>query len=110
MRVNSSVEQVLQALNTIKMTGESKHSAKQEFSAGYTGSKAIDEFMHSFGKSDGIHSDQTFKIYLTRSIEFARFVKAEFGIKDISKLTSEHAKAFLNSKVAEGLAKSSIQS
>ena len=109
MRVNSTVEQVLQALNSIKEIGESKHSAKQEFSAKYAGNKAIDDFMHNFGKNSGIYSDQTFKDYLARSIEFAKFVKETFNVKDISKINAEHTKAFLNFKVSAGLAKSSIQ-
>ncbi len=110
MRVNSTVQQVLQALNSIKMIGESKHAAKQDFSAKYAGNKAIDDFMHQFGKNSGIYSDQTFKDYLQKSIEFAKFVKETFKVKDISKINEEHAKAFLDSKVQAGLAKSSIQS
>ena len=93
-RKDSIVFQVLNAFNEIKMTGSSKHIAKNEFRSTYNGSKAIDEFMHKFGKSSGIYSDKTFKDYLTKSINFAKYVKSEFGIKDISQINSEHVKAY----------------
>lgn len=101
--------QVLQALNEIKMTGQSKHSAKESFKSTYTGSAQIDKFMSSFAKESGIYSDGTFKDYLQLNIAFAKYAKAEFGIKDISNLTAEHTKAFLQDKVKAGLAKDTIQ-
>ncbi|MHB8282537.1 MAG: hypothetical protein ACYDDE_07010 [bacterium] len=99
--------QVLTALNEIKMTGQSKHLAKENFKSTYTGSAQIDKFMSSFGKESGIYSDGTFKDYLQVSIAFAKFAKENFKIKDISLLSAEHAQSFLKSK--SKLAKDTIQ-
>lgn len=102
-RNNSIVYQVLQAFNAIKQTGESKHAAKESFKVSRgevsKSDRAIDKFMSGFAKSTGIYSDQTFKDYLSKSINFAKFCKSEFGIKDISQINSEHVKAyFANNK------------
>ena len=107
-RNNSIVFQVLQAFNTIKMTGSSKYAAKQNFKKTYDGSKAIDKFMSGFAKSTGIFSNQTFKDYLSKAINFANYAKKTFGIKDISKLNSEHVKAYFSDPLKRGNA-SSIQ-
>ena len=101
-RNNSIVFQVLQAFNTIKQTGESKHSAKESFRADYTGSKSIDDFMHNFSKKSGIYSDQTFKDYLAKSINFAKYAKAEFDIRDISLITAEHVKSYFANESKRG--------
>jgi hypothetical protein len=101
-RLKSTVQQVLETMNAIKQIGGSKHSAKESFRTDYGGSKAIDDFMHSFGKTSGIFSDQTFKDYLSKAINFAKFVKTEFGVKDISQITAEHVKAYFTNESKRG--------
>lgn len=94
----SIVYQVQETMKTIEQIGQSKHEAKEAFKENYSGSKAIDEFMHCFGKQDGIHSIDTFKDYLSVSIRAAQYIKAEFGIKDIKNINAEHIKAYLESQ------------
>jgi hypothetical protein len=112
MRLQTTTHQVLESFQMINYIGESKHAAKGSLreSLATAGKKLpIDEFMHKFGKENGIYSITTFKDYLSVSIQFANFAKSEFLIKDISLLNADHAKAFLQSKVKSGLAKDSIQ-
>ena len=94
----SVVFQVQEAMKTIQAFGVSKYEAKEAFKESYQGSKAIDEFMHSFGKQDGIHSIDTFKDYLSVSIRAAQYIKAEYGIKDIKNINAEHIQAYLHSQ------------
>ncbi len=97
-KAESVVFQVQEAMKTIERFGESKHEAKEAFKAGYDGNKAIDEFMHNFAKTDGIHSVDTFKDYLSVSIRAAQFAKQEFGIKEIKNINAEHIQAYLHSQ------------
>ena len=109
MKQGSIAFQVNQTLRGLQEFGNSKHSAKEEFKAGYGGSKQIDKFMADFGKSSGIYSYQTYKDYLAVSISAARFAQEKFNVKDISKLEAAHIKAFLQDKAANGAAKATIQ-
>lgn len=107
-KAESVVFQVQEAMKELQRFGESKFDSKEAFKAEYQGSKAIDEFMHNFAKTDGIHSIDTFKDYLSVSIRAAQFAKTEFGIKDIKNLTSEHIQAYLHSQ--DSKSRSSINS
>ena len=109
MKLGSVAFQVNQTFRDLQEFGNSKHSAKENFKAGYGGSKQIDKFMADFGKSSGIYSYQTYKDYLSVSISAARFAQEKFNIKDISKLDAAHIKAFLKEKAANGAAKATIQ-
>lgn len=106
-KLGSVVFQTQEAMKELIQFGESKHLAKESFKSNYSGSQAIDKFMHSFGKSDGIHSYATLKSYLQESIRLAKFVKETYGVKDISKITAEQVKDFFNQRTA-GLAKASL--
>ena len=106
----SIVYQTQQAFKELIRFGESKHSAKTEFLRKYEGSKSIDKFMASFAKSSGIYSHTTFKDYLSKAVEAAKFIKENFSLKDISKINSEMINAFLQSKISEGVSKSTFNS
>ena len=106
-RFSSVVFQVNEAFRDSKSFNESKHMAKENFKSSFAGSKAIDNFMPAFAKEVGIFSDKTYKDYLGVACQLANFAKVEYGVKDISKLNSEHVKSFLESKA--DLSKSTVQ-
>ena len=106
-RLGGIVYQVNEAFKEIRSFGQSKHSAKEAFKSSFVGSKAINNFMPAFSKEVGIFSDQTYKDYLSVACQLANFVKTEYSIKDISKLSAEHIKSFLESKA--DLSRATIQ-
>ena len=106
MKLGSVKNQVQRTFKEIRTFDESKHEAKEAFKA-TAETRQIDKFMSGFAKETGIFSYQTYKDYLQVSVNFANYAKEQFGIKDISKLNSEHIKAFLESK--SDLSKASIQ-
>ena len=99
--------QITKAFNEISKIGESKHEAKEDFKINNTMPGGVDKFMAEFGKETGIYSIQTMKDYITVAVNFANYAKENFGIKDISKLNSDHVKSYLESKA--DLSKSTIQ-
>ena len=66
--------------------------------------------MASFGKQSGIYSFETFKNYLSKAIDAARFAKENFSIKEIKNLTAEHIQSFLQAKIEEKVSKSTFNS
>ena len=106
-KLGSTAFQVTQSFNAISEIGNSKFSAKQEFKNSFSGNGSRDNFMAGFGKEVGVYSIGTMKDYISVSIRFANFAKTEYGVKDISKLTADHVKGFLESKT--NLSKSSVQ-
>ena len=107
--LGSMTFQAQEVMKELIKFSESKHAAKETFLKNYQGSKAIDKFMSSFGKASGIYSFETFREYLRVAVSASTFAKENFGIKNIKNLTSEHINAFLQSKINENPAKSTIQ-
>jgi len=83
----------------IKMIGESKHEAKEEFRASLPNGKKAS--WHDIGQNTGIHSYKTADAYREVWITALKYSKANFGIKDIENLKGEHVSAFLMSKIEE---------
>ena len=106
-RLSSVVYQVNEAFKEFRSFGQSKHEAKNDFKFTFNGSKAIDNFMPAFAKEVGIFSDQTYKDYLGVACQAANYAKENYGVKDISKLTAEHIKSFIESK--SDLSKATVQ-
>ena len=104
----SIVYQTQQTMKVLIEFGQSKHAAKETFLKNYQGSKAIDKFMHSFAKTDGIHAITTFKNYLGVAIDAAKFAREHFSLKDISKIDTKMINAFLQSKIDEKVSKSTL--
>lgn len=77
--------------------GESKHEAKA--SARAEGAKT----WHDIGKVVGIFSFKTAETYLDTWHQCARFCKTEFGLCDIEKISPDHVKAYLESKMDRGV-------
>ena len=109
MARESIVYQVTETMKTLISFGQSKHSTKTEFLKTYDGGRGIDKFMASFAKTDGIHAITTFKDYLSIAISAARYAKENFGIRNIQNLTKEHIQSFLQLKISENPAKSTIK-
>ena len=107
-QLGSITFQAQEAMKTLILFGQSKHSDKETFLKNYDGNKSIDKFMSLFGKQSGIYSYTTFKDYLSVAIAAARYAKETFGVKDIKNLQKEHIQSFLQSKISEGVSKSTF--
>ena len=99
----SIVYQVHQIFAEIIQFGQSKHEAKEQ--ARSEGAKT----WHEIGKNIYIYSYATADQYRDIAKDLMNYVKQEFHIKDIEKLTSEHVNAFLESKIADGIKYSTFQ-
>ena len=99
----SIVYQVHQIFQEIIHFGESKHEAKEQ--ARESGART----WHEIGKNIYIYSYATADQYRDIAKDLMNYVKQEFHIKDIEKLTSEHVNAFLESKIADGIKYSTFQ-
>ena len=102
MRGNANY-QVHQIFAEIIRFGESKHEAKANARA--EGAKT----WHDVGKNIGIYSYKTADQYRDISKEAFRYAKENYGVKDIEKLQSEHIRAYLESKIADGVKYSTFQ-
>jgi integrase len=89
------VQQVFQAVNEI---GASKHAAKAEARAGGAAT------WHQVGKGLGIYSYSTADAYRDVWKACLGYAKENLEIKDIEKLSGEAVRAFLVSKVDQGVA------
>ena len=106
-KIGGTAYQVTQAFNSISEIGNSKFSAKQEFKNSFSGNGSRDNFMAGFGKEVGVYSIGTMKDYISVAINFAQYSKENFGVKDVSKLNSEHVKSYLETKT--DLSKTTVQ-
>ena len=95
--------QVHQVFKEIIAFGQSKHEAKAE--ARSEGAQT----WHDIGKNIGIYSYATADQYRDIAKDLMNYVKQEFHVKDIEKLSSEHIQSFLESKIAEGVRYSTFQ-
>jgi len=95
--------QVHQVFKEIIAFGQSKHEAKEL--AREQGAKT----WHEIGKSIYIYSYATADQYRDIAKEAFRYAKENYGVKDIEKLSSEHIKSYLESKIADGIKYSTFQ-
>lgn len=93
------VQQVFQAVNEI---GSSKHAAKAEARAEGAAT------WHQVGKELGIYSYSTADAYRDVWRSCLDHAKGNLGIKDIEKLSGEAVRAFLSSKIDEGVARATF--
>ncbi len=99
----SVVYQVHEVFKEIIRFGESKHEAKEL--AREQGAKT----WHEISKNIGIYSYKTADQYRDISKEAFRYAKEQFNVKDIEKLQGEHIRAYLESKIADGIKYSTFQ-
>ncbi len=95
--------QVHQVFKEIIAFGQSKHEAKAEARADGANT------WHDIGKEIGIFSYATADQYRDIAKDLMNYVKQEFHVKDIEKLSSEHIQAYLESKIAEGVRYNTFQ-
>src|SRR6266567_1082352 len=93
------VQQVFQAVNEI---GASKHAAKEEARAEGAAT------WHQVGKELGVYSYSTADAYRDVWRACLSHAKANLGIRDIEKLSGEAVRAFLASKVDQGVARATF--
>ena len=99
--VNYQVQELYKGVEAI---GASKHEAKAECRAGGAST------WHEVGQGLGIHSYSTADSYRAVWRHVGDFAKAEHGVKDLEKLTGEHVRGYLESKIAENVAASTFAS
>jgi integrase len=95
--------QVHEVFKNIIAFGSSKHEAKNE--AREAGART----WHQIGKNLDIYSYNTADSYRDIAKEAFAFAKENFGVKDITRLESQHINAFLESKVEANVKYSTFQ-
>lgn len=91
----SVIYQVTTCLNDLNKFGSSKYEAKQElYKAGITKSGDI-------AQQTGIYSENTMKNYINAGVQAFQYIRDEFGIKDITKITGEHIRSYLEQRSSE---------
>lgn len=91
----SVIYQVTTCLDSLNKFGSSKYEAKQELrQAGITQSADI-------AQQTGIYSENTMKNYINAGVQAFQYIREEFGIKDITKITGEHIKSYLEQRASE---------
>lgn len=98
----STVYQVQQIFQMVNEIGSSKHEAKAEARAG--GAKT----WHQVGKGLGVYSYSTADSYRDVWRACLSYSKEHFGIRDVEKLSGEAVRAFLMSKVDDGVARATF--
>ncbi len=95
--------QVKEVFKVISKIGHSKHYEKELVRL--SGAKT----WHEIGKGLGIYSYKALDVYRDVAKQLMSYVKSEFGIKDIEKLTGEHVKSFLEYKIEQGVSYRTFQ-
>jgi integrase len=97
--LNYQVHQVFGVLNCI---GQSKHEAKAE--ARLEGAKTWAEV----GAKIGVYSYATADAYRDTWRHVLEHAKAEYGVKDIERLSGQHVASYLESKIDQGVARATF--
>jgi len=95
--------QVHEVFKSIIRFGESKHEAKE------IAREAGARTWHELGKNLDIYSYSSADSYRDVAKEAFAFAKENFGVKDITRLESQHINAFLESKVEANVKYSTFQ-
>jgi integrase len=88
--------------------GQSKHQAKQEARAELA-KQGLSATSDKLAERTAIYSYETASKYKDTWHDLAHYAKQEYGLKDITKLESEHIKGYLGQRIAEGIKYSSFQ-
>ncbi|ADU66175.1 integrase family protein [Desulfurispirillum indicum S5] len=90
-------KQVKSLFRTVDSVGTSKHQAKEV--ARFHGAKG----WHEVGRQIGIHSHRTRDEYTRVWGELGQYMRSEFKIRDMQRITPEHVQSFLEGKIAAGV-------
>lgn len=88
--------QVREVFSTINDIGVSKHEAKAE--AREAGAKTWSDM----GKALGCHSYSTYDDYRAISKEAFGYIQESYGVKDITRIESQHVESFLKDRITNG--------
>ena len=91
----------------INRIGQSKHAAKVSAREQFH-EKNSPATSHALAKETGIHSIATADAYRDVWQLVGNLVKQEYGVRDLETLSGEHIQAFLESKIAAGVAHSTF--
>jgi len=98
----SPLHQVRAVFATIDNIGTSKHAAKElAREQGYT-------TKHDIAKQIGVYSYNTKEQYINTATELLKYARDEFQIRDAARLTNEAVNSFLQTKIAQGVARSTF--
>jgi len=98
----SPLHQVRAVFATIDKIGTSKHLDKElAREQGYT-------TKHDIAKQIGVYSYNTKEQYINTATELLKYARDEFGIKDAARLTNEAVNSFLQTKIAQGVARATF--
>ncbi|AAR35492.1 hypothetical protein KVP06_10665 [Geobacter sulfurreducens] len=92
----------------INQIGQSKHDAKQSIRAELN-EQGKPCGCHELGQNMGIHSYATADAYRDVWRQILEYARAEYGVRDVEKLTDQHVSGFLEQKVSESLAYATFQ-
>jgi len=98
----SILYQVRTIFGAIDKIGTSKHQDKELARENGAVTK------HDIAQQTGVYSFATREQYINTSIELLRYAKEQFNIKDAARLTNEAVNSFLESKIAQGVARSTF--
>jgi integrase len=88
--------------------GESKHEAKQT-AREELARQGLSATSDKLAAKTAIYSYNTAEKYKDTWHDLAHYAKQEYGLRDITKLESEHIKGYLEQRIAEGIKYSSFQ-
>lgn len=105
--INWQVQEIFHK-SGINCIGESKHAAKEEARELLQTENRPGNW-HSVGKKMGIHSYATADTYRDVWKHLGRYVKSEFNLKDLERLTGEHVQSYLEHRIVTDIAHSTFQ-
>ena len=88
--------------------GQSKHQAKME-AREELARQGLSATSDKLAAKTAIYSYNTAEKYKDTWHDLAHYAKQEYGLRDITKLESEHIKGYLEQRIAEGIKYSSFQ-
>jgi len=98
----SPLHQVRAVFATIDAIGTSKHAAKELARANGAVTKS------DIAKQIGVYSYNTKEQYINTATELLKYARDEFQIRDAARLTNEAVNSFLQTKIAQGVARSTF--
>ena len=98
----SQVDYLYQASGVLRV-GESKHAAKD------AARKARAKTWHEVGKQIGVHSYAAADKYREVARSCFGFARENFGVKNLENIEGQHVDAYLQSKIAQGVAHATFQ-
>jgi site-specific recombinase XerD len=98
----SPLHQARAVFSVIDAIGTSKHAAKEQAIANGAVTK------HDIAQQTGIHSYNTREQYINVATELLKYARDEFQIRDAAKLNNEIVNSFLQTKIAQGVARTTL--